>query len=236
VAFINTVLNGAVVERVANGPEHTYRPLQLVFHPENEEHACRIGPAGSISFGVIIPSEQLRLISEFCELGRTPLALTGERFNSLCRHMIHEFHSEDPASDLGLQAAFFELAGEIGRFSRFQRDLRPQPWLEKAREMLHSRHAESLSLADIAKAVAIHPVHLTQEFRRFFGMPVGEYVRSIRVQEARVMLIKSERPLAAIAAHSGFYDQAHFSKVFKKQTGVTPAAFRKLFGRTAHCR
>ena len=58
----------------------------------------------------------------------------------------------------------------------------------------------------------------------------GEYQRRLRVEHAGRQLTTTRRSLAEIAAAAGFADQAHFSRVFKDQTGVTPTRFRATFG------
>jgi AraC-like DNA-binding protein len=65
-------------------------------------------------------------------------------------------------------------------------------------------------------------------FRQIHGCTVGEYVRKLRINAACHDLNDSEIPLAEVALTSGFADQSHFSRVFKRQVGMTPGAFRKL--------
>jgi len=55
------------------------------------------------------------------------------------------------------------------------------------------------------------------------------YLLSIRIQKAKNQLINGDSGLSQIALESGFYDQSHFSRKFRKETGVTPLAFRKKF-------
>jgi hypothetical protein len=58
------------------------------------------------------------------------------------------------------------------------------------------------------------------------GSSVGEYQRKMRITAACRMMQSSTLPLAQIAAETGFADQAHFSRVFKRQTGKTPREYR----------
>jgi AraC family transcriptional regulator len=78
----------------------------------------------------------------------------------------------------------------------------------------------------IAAAAGIHPVHLARVFRRHCGYTLGDYVRKLRVDFAARQLLATDEPLAGIAFAAGFSDQSHFTKVFKRQTGMTPADFR----------
>ncbi|MGC2742771.1 MAG: helix-turn-helix domain-containing protein, partial [Candidatus Angelobacter sp.] len=106
---------------------------------------------------------------------------------------------------------------------RAPRDLRS---LQRAREYVHAHFAENLTLAQVARAAGLHPVYLGQIFRQEFGETLGEYLNRIRVRAAAGMLANSDLPLSAVAADSGFYDQSHFTKVFRHLTGATPGRFR----------
>jgi AraC family transcriptional regulator len=86
-----------------------------------------------------------------------------------------------------------------------------------------------MELNHLAQTVGIHPVHLAREFRRFFQCTMGEYVRRLRVESACQEIIKAELPLSEIALKYGFYDQSHFTNIFKQLTGMTPAHYKSVF-------
>ena len=69
-------------------------------------------------------------------------------------------------------------------------------------------------------------MHLARAFRKHFGCTPGEYVRHLRIEFASRELSKSDTPLVEIALAAGFAHQSHFSRIFKRQTGMTPSAFR----------
>jgi AraC family transcriptional regulator len=82
-------------------------------------------------------------------------------------------------------------------------------------------------LDGIAGSVGIHPAHLARVFRQRHGCTVSDYVRGLRIEYARHCLRTSDTALARIALAAGFSDQSHFSKVFKRQTGMSPAVYRE---------
>jgi AraC family transcriptional regulator len=151
---------------------------------------------------------------------------------ALQARLYREFCSMDAASPLAIEALALEMAVETGR--RVQRldpssgggGKEPPPWLAQVTDLLHDRMAEPLSLADIAGSVGVHPVHLARVFRRHHRCTVGEYVRGLRVGLACRRLTHSSASLSEIALAAGFPDQSHFSRVFKRVTGLTPGKFR----------
>lgn len=75
----------------------------------------------------------------------------------------------------------------------------------------------------------MHPVYLASEFRRRFVLTVGEYVRRLRIDYACGEISARENvSLAEIALATGFSSQSHFSKTFKRVTGMTPLEYRSL--------
>jgi AraC family transcriptional regulator len=100
-------------------------------------------------------------------------------------------------------------------------------WLFEARELLRERFAESVTMECVASEVGIHPVNLSQEFKRHFKSTPGNYLRKLRVDFASRQLSQTSLPLVEIAMAAGFADQAHFSRAFRERTGLTPSEYRR---------
>jgi AraC family transcriptional regulator len=139
----------------------------------------------------------------------------------------------DEFAPLAIQSLALELLTEASRRRARPsiKSRRAPRWLEQARELLHERFAETPSLAAVAATVAVHPVHLAREFRRWYGSTPGDYVRRLRIESACREIPRSDASLGEIAVAAGFYDQSHFCKTFKRFTGLTPAQFRAGFRR-----
>lgn len=105
----------------------------------------------------------------------------------------------------------------------------PAPaWLTEVRCVLDQRFDEPLRFETLAAEAGVHPVYLSRAFRRHVGVPMGEYVRALRLKHARHLLSTTERSLAAISADTGFADASHLCRVFAEAHAVTPRAFRML--------
>jgi AraC family transcriptional regulator len=100
-------------------------------------------------------------------------------------------------------------------------------WLGNADETIRAHFTEPLALAEIAKRVKVHPVHLAREYRRYFNCTIGEQIRRLRVEYACEQLTTTDLSLADIALASGFSDQSHFSVRFKQQIGTAPSHYRQ---------
>jgi AraC-like DNA-binding protein len=86
----------------------------------------------------------------------------------------------------------------------------------------------SLSLSEISKDLNIHPAYLSREFSKYFeDLTFGDYIRKLRIEKAVTYLESSEYSLSEIAYLTGFSDQSHFNRIFKKFTGKTPLQYRK---------
>lgn len=90
----------------------------------------------------------------------------------------------------------------------------------RLRDYLEAHATEALGLDQLAQLLQRHPRHLIEAFRRAYGVPPHTYQLQCRVRQAKRLLLE-ERPLAELAQHLGFYDQAHFSTTFRRFTGVT---------------
>jgi AraC family transcriptional regulator len=66
-------------------------------------------------------------------------------------------------------------------------------------------------------------------FRQFERCTVGDYIREVRIDYARKQMLATNEPLVEIALAAGFADQTHFTRSFKRITGMTPTEFRRLF-------
>jgi len=95
----------------------------------------------------------------------------------------------------------------------------------RVKALLADRHADDLSLADLAAEARLSPHHLIRAFRRETGMTPHAFLLSRRIQVARARLRRGETP-AAVAAATGFADQAHLTRAFKARVGVPPGAYR----------
>ena len=100
-------------------------------------------------------------------------------------------------------------------------------------EQVATNYHRPLSVAGLATRAGLSASQLQREFRRLFNITVGDYILWLRLLMARRRLRSTTDTIGRIAAECGFYDQAHFTRAFKKHTGQTPLAYRRSRGTSA---
>ena len=101
------------------------------------------------------------------------------------------------------------------------------PLVEEVKAILRQNFRESLSVTDLANRVGLSPNYLSSLFAAQEGQTLTDYVRQLRVEEARKLLANPRLLVKEIAFRLGFSDPHHFSRVFRRATGMRPIEFRR---------
>jgi len=96
-------------------------------------------------------------------------------------------------------------------------------------EYLQEHYNQDLTLDDVARKVHISPSHLSRLFKDELGMTIIDYLTDIRIAAAKQMLENSDLMVKEIAEKVGYQEASYFTRVFKKNTGVSPAEYRRLW-------
>ncbi|MGJ3241850.1 MAG: helix-turn-helix domain-containing protein [Opitutales bacterium] len=106
-------------------------------------------------------------------------------------------------------------------------DLPGDPRIRRALIFLHQRAAQALSVEGLAEVAHLSVSQFTRLFRRDTGLPPQQYLERYRIDQARERLRFTQDPIARIAEQVGYPNPIHFSTVFRRQTGMSPRAFRQ---------
>lgn len=98
------------------------------------------------------------------------------------------------------------------------------PGIRRAVEHIEENFADPVRLAELAVIAGLSLHRFVTVFRIQLGVPPHRYMCRVRVREAR-MLLRRGLPLATVAVETGFFDQSHLSRHFKRQCGMTPGFF-----------
>jgi AraC-like DNA-binding protein len=96
--------------------------------------------------------------------------------------------------------------------------------VKRVREYLAENYAQTVSLDELAQLASLSPYHLHRMFSRAMGMPPHAYQLQVRIERAR-SLLKQNREIAEVAFATGFADQSHFTRHFKRLMAVTPGEY-----------
>jgi AraC family transcriptional regulator len=106
-------------------------------------------------------------------------------------------------------------------------------WRDLARltEFIEDNIDRSIGLADLAAIVSVSRFHFARIFKRSTGMTAISFVEQCRLRRAQSLIRDTRHSLAEIALMTGFADQSHFTRRFRRRVGSTPAAFAREHGR-----
>lgn len=120
---------------------------------------------------------------------------------------------------------------------RFQRELPPDQtgWLAAAREpsvgkaltLMHVRHAQPWTIAELAREVGLSRTVLTERFRRFLGESPMAYLVRWRLRLGARALTTTTQSVAQVAFDVGYESEAAFNRAFKREYGLPPARYRR---------
>jgi hypothetical protein len=107
---------------------------------------------------------------------------------------------------------------------------KPPAWARELKEMIQDQMDTNmtLSLQQVSDELEINPAYLSREFSKYFdNLSFGDYIRKLRIEKAVTLITTTDYSLNEIAYLTGFSDQSHFNRIFKKQTGQNPSFYKK---------
>lgn len=101
--------------------------------------------------------------------------------------------------------------------------------ISMAKRFIEENFSSPIKLSDIAEAVHLSPIHFHNIFTEGAGISPHKYLINCRIENAKKLLWDTEIPISDVAEKSGFGCQQYLNKIFKSETGLTPATYRKNF-------
>jgi AraC-like DNA-binding protein len=102
--------------------------------------------------------------------------------------------------------------------------------IDRACDFIEAQCTESLSLEELSRVACLSPFHFQRLFLKDTGVSPHEYLVQSRIKKARELLFEGHS-LAGVAVDTGFADQSHFTRSFKRIVGVTPGRYLQLNGK-----
>ncbi|MCA9904362.1 MAG: helix-turn-helix transcriptional regulator, partial [Anaerolineae bacterium] len=91
---------------------------------------------------------------------------------------------------------------------------------------IHQNFAEGISRREIARHIGITEDHLTFCFRKELGTTPITYLQRYRINQAKKLLKESQQTITEIASDVGFSDSGYFSRIFRRENGMSPEMYR----------
>ena|SRR5215469_1515233 len=218
------VVRGTYITEARN-QDRLYGPGTLIYNPIGTTHRDRF-QNGCGRFLTITPSASVARMLD----ARVPVSLVIHEPSSIAaaaRTREQMFDERCALVPELVEDCCLDLAATIS--GSFETETRHVPsWLLKARQIMRDCYTEGITIRGVANCLGIHSVHLARAFRRYFHVSPSEYVSRRRICRARELMVISRLPLAEIALEVGFSDQSHFTNAFRRETAMTPAAYRRL--------
>lgn len=223
-AFFTLVLGGRYFDKFGK-KEDCLDPMTVLWREEGISHRDRIGEKGGRFFFVEIRPDYLEKLREYHKPPKRLVKKNGTLIwlASRLRREIQHWQSSSP---LIVEGITLEMLGHLTPADTSV-EKRPPKWLVRVVEKLNEEFTCNLTIKELAGEAGVHPAHLTKVFRLFYNQTIGEYIHKRRIKFASELLCNKEIPLVEIAISSGFSDQSHLTRIFKRLTGDTPAFYRK---------
>lgn len=144
-----------------------------------------------------------------------------------------EKYSLDNMSELLTKAYFFELIIYLIRCQRYTHNINQKTNLSNITigeivNFIENNYSRQLTLPEIAAQFGISESSLTKKIKIFTNMTFKEYLTKTRIEEAKSLLISSEKSITEIAYECGYNNSNFFGDVFKKAVGMSPSSYRKM--------
>lgn len=150
----------------------------------------------------------------------------------LLKRMIAELDGNGGAAQISTNLLFWQLMLQIIRIIEEQRLENSNPQMAYVRNAIHFIHKfyhRDIKVGDIAKRVGLNRSYFHRIFKEYVGVTPVEYLTRVRISRAKDLLIKTNLSMNEVAHNIGISSQQYFTYLFKKETGMSPARFRKRF-------
>lgn len=230
------VIDRGVEEFTYRGATHRAPANSIVIVHPGEVHTGHAGVSEGWSYRMLYPEVDLvqRAAAELelqTSWQRIPYFAQPVIADAALADQLRHLHIalETAASQLERESRFlWTLAQLVSRYA----EIRPvaaglgqeHQAVQVAQRYLKTHYAEAISLEDLSRITHLKPLRLLRVFQRQLGLPPHAYLIQVRVARAKALLAFGV-PIAQAAYDTGFTDQSHLNRHFKRLVGVTPKQY-----------
>lgn len=210
-----------ILHRAIDAGHQECEGILLYFHEDYLANACTINQ----TFLKLFENEYLLISLPINER---------DYIEEIFKNMLQELQTENTGYELLLYNGLIQILVFLLRYIK-QNNTRifdyPSPIHEKISEIvryINSHYMEPLSLTSLADSYYISPVYLSKVFKEATSYTLIEYINTVRIKEAKKLLMKSKKKVVKIAEEVGFGSITNFGRVFKEITGHPPLYYKKI--------
>lgn len=216
---------------------HVFKGGDLLLTEAHEVYAGRtVGKPPWLNYSINISKEKLVSLLDFAADGkpiRLPHYAAGAVQNASLRRLFLALHDSvsDERTALEQESLLLDWIVSVGQNYAEQSDgfgnrriYSESSAVRRVREFIRENVGENINLQTLARIARLSPFHLNRAFRAQIGLPPHEFQNQLRIEKAQ-NLIARKKSFSEIALETGFTDQSHFNRFFKRYTGITPKRF-----------
>ena len=149
---------------------------------------------------------------------------------ALLRSLVLELDGGAESTGWLVQSLFSALHIRLARLwaenARYREDA-GERYVVEASRLLREHYGQPVRIADIAAGVNVHPAYLQRLFRSSRGMTMVDYLNRYRMEQAKMLLMTTDLPIADLCGYVGMNNRQHFTDVFRRVVGVAPGMYRR---------
>lgn len=126
-----------------------------------------------------------------------------------------------------LQTVLERILGDGSTESGNVQELVAPSTIRKIMDEIKEHYTENITLTGLAEKYSISVSYLSELLKEHLQLSFSEYISSKRIQKAKELLADDSLSIEQIAEQTGYNDYFYFTKVFKKNTGISPSKYRK---------
>ncbi|WP_026903677.1 chromate resistance protein ChrB domain-containing protein [Pedobacter glucosidilyticus] len=150
---------------------------------------------------------------------------------SWAKHLKHVKHTQNTTDSL-----FLDVYHKYLKHQKEQGKKTPS-WAKEIKEIIQDQIDINMnvSLKDVSEELKVNPAYISREFAKHFdNLSFGDYIRKLRIEKAISLIESTDYKLSEIAFLTGFSDQSHFTRIFKKIYDLSPAQYKKALKSKIH--
>ncbi len=218
------VIKKGSLNLIFNDTSFEFLPDEIVIINSNIPHLASLNTQSKDGYIIYLKKEYLKTIDfDFTSSYEIVKQKSiHKNFIKMCDCLL-----DDKVSLLEKEEKFFSFCLSFFSFESKQIDIEEESSLAlDIKKYLDENFLEELILDDLALKFDLTVVHLIRVFKKEFGLPIHAYILNKKVQKAKELLSFS-MPIIQVAQNSGFFDQSHLNRSFKRIFQITPKEYQK---------